>query len=122
MKELIEERLRSLERFFRLNPRVNDFPDRFSYEYGAVRLLVMGSISQGCGGYTRIEIEETLASPAAPQFAVESTASRSANRRHRVALGIAFLLGAAVIGVAVRALRIQPPAISLPVSRLVMAL
>ena len=50
MKELIEERLGSLEGFFRLNPRVDDIPDRFSYEDHGVRLLVMGGIGQGGGG------------------------------------------------------------------------
>jgi len=50
MKELIEERLGSLEGFFRLNPRVDDIPERFSYEDRGVRLLVMGSIAQGGGG------------------------------------------------------------------------
>ena len=50
MKDLIEERLGSLEGFFRLNPRVDDIPDRFSYEDRGVRLLVMGGIGQGGGG------------------------------------------------------------------------
>jgi len=50
MKELIEERLGSLEGFFRLNPRVDDIPDRFSLEDHGVRLLVMGGIGQGGGG------------------------------------------------------------------------
>ncbi len=50
MKQLIEERLGSLEGFFRLNPRVDDLPDRFSREDQGVRLLVMGGISQGGAG------------------------------------------------------------------------
>jgi len=50
MKDLIEERLGSLEGFFRLNPRVDDIPDRFSFEDRGVRLLVMGGIGQGGGG------------------------------------------------------------------------
>jgi CO dehydrogenase maturation factor len=50
MKDLIEERLGSLEGFFRLNPRVDDIPDRFSCEDRGVRLLVMGGISEGGGG------------------------------------------------------------------------
>jgi CO dehydrogenase maturation factor len=49
-KDLIEERLGSLEGFFRLNPKVDDIPDRFSMEQGGVRLLVMGGISQGGSG------------------------------------------------------------------------
>lgn len=50
MKALIEERLGSMEGFFRLNPRVDDIPDRFSLEDHGVRLLVMGGISQGGAG------------------------------------------------------------------------
>ena len=50
MKDLIEERLGSLEGFFRLNPRVEDIPDRFSVEDGGVRLLVMGGVGRGGGG------------------------------------------------------------------------
>lgn len=50
MKALIEERLGSLEGFFRLNPHVEDIPDRFSLEDGGVRLLVMGGVGQGGGG------------------------------------------------------------------------
>ena len=50
MKALIEERLGSLEGFFRLNPRVDDIPDRFSLESQGIRLLVMGGISQGGAG------------------------------------------------------------------------
>ena len=50
LKEVMEERMGSLEGFFRLNPRVDDIPDRFSYEDRGVRLLVMGGISQGGGG------------------------------------------------------------------------
>ena len=50
MKALIEERLGSMEGFFRLNPRVDDIPDRFSLEDQGIRLLVMGGISQGGAG------------------------------------------------------------------------
>lgn len=50
MKALMEERLGSLEGFFRLNPRVEDIPERFSLEDKGVRLLVMGGIGQGGGG------------------------------------------------------------------------
>jgi CO dehydrogenase maturation factor len=49
-KALIEERLGSLEGFFRLNPKVDDIPDRFSMAQGGVRLLVMGGISAGGSG------------------------------------------------------------------------
>ena len=50
MKALIEERLGSLEGFFRLNPRVDDIPEQFSLTKDGVRLLVMGGISQGGAG------------------------------------------------------------------------
>jgi CO dehydrogenase maturation factor len=33
--------------FFRLNPRVDDIPDRFSVDYRGVRLLQLGTISTG---------------------------------------------------------------------------
>jgi CO dehydrogenase maturation factor len=36
--------------FFRLNPRVDDIPDRFSAEWRGVRLLVMGTIKGGGTG------------------------------------------------------------------------
>jgi CO dehydrogenase maturation factor len=50
MKALIEERLGSLEGFFRLNPKVDDIPEQFSILDGGVRLLVMGGIVRGGGG------------------------------------------------------------------------
>jgi len=50
MKPLIEERLGSLEGFFRLNPRVDDIPEQFSLTKDGVRLLVMGGVSQGGAG------------------------------------------------------------------------
>ncbi len=50
MKPLIEERLGSLEGFFRLNPRVDDIPEEFSLMKEGVRLLVMGGISEGGSG------------------------------------------------------------------------
>ncbi len=36
--------------FFRLNPRVDDIPERFSAEYQGIRLLVMGAVSSGGSG------------------------------------------------------------------------
>lgn len=36
--------------FFRLNPRVDDIPERFSVQYQGVRLLTMGTISSGGSG------------------------------------------------------------------------
>ena len=50
MKQLIEERLGSMEGFFRLNPRVDDIPEQFSLAEGGIRLLVMGGITRGGGG------------------------------------------------------------------------
>jgi CO dehydrogenase maturation factor len=50
MKALIEERLGSMEGFFRLNPKVDDIPDQFSVVEGGVRLLTMGGVVRGGGG------------------------------------------------------------------------
>jgi CO dehydrogenase maturation factor len=50
LRELIEERLGSLEGFFRLNPQVSDIPERFSIEKDGIRLLVMGPVRQGGEG------------------------------------------------------------------------
>lgn len=52
MKELIFERTGAKPGlyggFFRLNPRVDDIPDRFSAQYRGIRLLVMGTV-RGAG-------------------------------------------------------------------------
>jgi CO dehydrogenase maturation factor len=54
MEELIYERTGAKPGeyggFFKLNPRVDDIPDRFSAEWRGVRLLVMGSIKGGGSG------------------------------------------------------------------------
>ena len=54
MQELIYERTGAkpgeFGGFFRLNPRVDDIPDRFSAEWRGVRLLVMGAIKGGGTG------------------------------------------------------------------------
>jgi len=54
MKELIEERTGvkpgTTGGFFRLNPRVDDIPERFSAAKDGVRLLLMGTIKKGGGG------------------------------------------------------------------------
>ncbi len=50
LRELMEERLGSLEGFLRLNPRVDDIPERFALERNRIKLLVMGPIRQGGGG------------------------------------------------------------------------
>ena len=54
MGDLIEERTGakpgSASPMFKLNPTVDDIPERFSVMRGGVRLLVMGSVLQGGGG------------------------------------------------------------------------
>ncbi|MBI3947150.1 MAG: AAA family ATPase, partial [Armatimonadetes bacterium] len=55
MKELIKERmgvdnLESVGTFFRMNPRVDDIPDRYSAEHDGLRLMVMGPVRQGGSG------------------------------------------------------------------------
>jgi CO dehydrogenase maturation factor len=54
LKDLIEERTGakpgSVGAFFKLNPRVDDIPERFSARKGNIRLLVMGSVKTGGGG------------------------------------------------------------------------
>jgi len=53
MKELIEERTGAspgARGFFRLNPRVDDIPERFSAAKDGIRLLVMGTVKQGGAG------------------------------------------------------------------------
>jgi len=54
MKELIEERTEakagSMGGYFKLNPRVDDLPDRYSLEKDGIRLMVMGTVQKGGGG------------------------------------------------------------------------
>jgi CO dehydrogenase maturation factor len=54
MKELIEERTGakpgSMGGFFKLNPRVDDLPDKYSLEKDGIRLMVMGTVQKGGGG------------------------------------------------------------------------
>jgi len=54
MKELIEERTGTkpgaMGGFFKLNPRVDDLPDKFSLEKDGIRLMVMGTVQKGGGG------------------------------------------------------------------------
>jgi CO dehydrogenase maturation factor len=54
LSDLIAERTGSEKegygRFFKINPRVSDIPDRFSAEKDGVRLLVMGSVETGGAG------------------------------------------------------------------------
>ncbi|GHU09823.1 carbon monoxide dehydrogenase [Spirochaetia bacterium] len=54
MTELIEERTgatsESMGKFFKINPKVDDIPDRFSRERNGVKFLVMGTVETGGGG------------------------------------------------------------------------
>jgi CO dehydrogenase maturation factor len=54
MTELIAERTGAvpdgLGKFFKINPRVDDIPDRYSREKHGVKLLVMGTVETGGGG------------------------------------------------------------------------
>ncbi|MBQ4370345.1 MAG: AAA family ATPase [Oscillospiraceae bacterium] len=54
MSELIAERTGSTKetygKFFKINPRVDDIPDRFSIEKHGVKLLVMGTVETGGSG------------------------------------------------------------------------
>ncbi|MBL7132396.1 MAG: AAA family ATPase [Candidatus Omnitrophica bacterium] len=55
MKELIARRteVESLDKpqtFFKLNPKVDDIPDKFSIKFNNIRLLVMGKVQKASGG------------------------------------------------------------------------
>ncbi len=54
MKDLIEERTGArpgtMGAMFRLNPRVDDIPDRFCARHGGIALLQMGTVKKGGGG------------------------------------------------------------------------
>lgn len=55
MKELIAKRtgVESLDKpqtFFKLNPQVDDIPDKFSVKLNNIRLLVMGKVDKASGG------------------------------------------------------------------------
>jgi CO dehydrogenase maturation factor len=54
MRDLIAERTGAEDggfgRFFKINPRVSDIPDRFAKEKNGVRLLVMGTVETGGAG------------------------------------------------------------------------
>jgi CO dehydrogenase maturation factor len=53
MRALIEERTgsgKAVGGFFKLNPRVEDLPEKYSREYSGVRLMVMGGIKKGGSG------------------------------------------------------------------------
>ncbi len=54
MDELIEERTGAkpggVGGWFKMNPRVDDIPERFSAEYRGIRLLQLGAVKKGGGG------------------------------------------------------------------------
>ena len=54
MKELITERTGvkpgTVGGYFKLNPRVDDIPDRFSQEHQSIKLLLMGRVKKGGSG------------------------------------------------------------------------
>ncbi len=54
MKELIEERTEaktgSMGGFFKLNPKVDDLPEKYTIEKDGIRLMVMGTVQKGGGG------------------------------------------------------------------------
>ncbi len=53
MQDLIEERTgarKGYGAFFKLNPKVDDIPDRFARRIGPIRLLVLGAIQKGGEG------------------------------------------------------------------------
>jgi CO dehydrogenase maturation factor len=54
MSDLIAERTGTDQgnygKFFKINPRVSDIPDRFAVEKDGVKLLVMGTVETGGGG------------------------------------------------------------------------
>ncbi|MFH0888217.1 MAG: AAA family ATPase [Planctomycetota bacterium] len=54
MSELIEERTGAkpgtLGQMFKLNPRVDDLPDKIAYYHDGIKLIVMGGVKKGGGG------------------------------------------------------------------------
>ena len=53
MRQFILERTEAKEgygSYFKLNPKVDDIPDRFSYKLDGIRLLVLGGAATGGGG------------------------------------------------------------------------
>jgi CO dehydrogenase maturation factor len=54
MKDLVEERTEaksgSMGGFFKLNPRVDDLPEKYTLEKDGIRLMVMGTVQKGGGG------------------------------------------------------------------------
>ncbi len=50
MKKLIEERVGGWGGFLKMNPKVDDIPERFAVNVDGIRVLVMGTIERGRGG------------------------------------------------------------------------
>ncbi|MEE9583740.1 MAG: carbon monoxide dehydrogenase accessory protein CooC [Dehalococcoidales bacterium] len=54
MKKLIEERTETKPSqaglYFKINPRVDDIPDKYSLKHDGIRLLVMGAVKKGGSG------------------------------------------------------------------------
>ncbi len=54
MTPLVEERTGAKKGsygiFFRLNPKVDDIPDKFSVEFDGIKFMILGTIPQGGGG------------------------------------------------------------------------
>lgn len=50
MNDLINERTEAKNGFFKMNPKVDDIPEKFCPEYKNIRLLNMGSIKKGGSG------------------------------------------------------------------------
>ncbi len=50
LKKIILERTGEVGAFFKLNPKVDDIPDKFSAKKGNIRLLEMGTVKKGGSG------------------------------------------------------------------------
>ncbi len=53
MGDMIAERTGSADNaggYFKLNPRVDDIPEKFAWRLGPIRLLTLGGVSTGGGG------------------------------------------------------------------------
>ncbi|MFH1868358.1 MAG: AAA family ATPase [Candidatus Omnitrophota bacterium] len=53
MKDMIEERMgvtKGNKSFYKLNPKIDDIPDKFSVTEGNIKLIVMGAVEEGGAG------------------------------------------------------------------------
>jgi len=50
LKKIILERTGEVGAFFKLNPKVDDIPDKFSAKQGNIRLIEMGTVKKGGSG------------------------------------------------------------------------